>query len=270
MRVRQVERPRDDGFRSQLAPGLKASADAERLAEEIAFASARLAALAGSPSGLYGDAAALAREGDREEATWLALLIAYLGPLEEGEDPFAGVRAARVPWAGGSLPVLDGVALGPRTAHDAARGEATFAAYRAWAARAGSQADAFTGEAAWSPERRFARLYERLALPGLGRDARFELLATLGLLGVYELTPDAMHLGGPGETTVAAKRVLGIGDTLLLERRAAELADVCAVPLAALDVALWNWARPARATLGFPGLEPDDDASSRVAHALGL
>ncbi len=30
-------------------------------------------------------------------------------------------------------------------------------------------------------------MYERLALPGLHRDARFDLLVTLGALGVYEL-----------------------------------------------------------------------------------
>ena len=47
--------------------------------------------------------------------------------------------------------------------------------------RAGSQAAAFTGETAWTPERRFARVFERMALPGLHRDARFDLLVTLGL-----------------------------------------------------------------------------------------
>jgi len=51
---------------------------------------------------------------------------------------------------------------------------------------------------------------------------------------------------------VAAKRVFGIGDPFLLERRAADLAEACQVPLEALDLALFNWGRPedARATLG--------------------
>ena len=51
------------------------------------------------------------------------------------------------------------------------------AAYRQWAERAGSQAAGFAGEADWSPQRRFARVFERLALPGLSRATRFELLA---------------------------------------------------------------------------------------------
>jgi hypothetical protein len=269
MRVRHVARETDDGFRSQLVPGLKASGDAERLAEELAFASARYAVLAADPPGLYAE---VARASDPEEATWLAVLIAYLGPLDD-EDPFAGVRAAHTPWAGGELPQLDDVPLGPRTSHEPARGAATLAAYRAWAQRSGSQAAAFAGEAAWSPERRFGRLYERLALPGLGRDARYDLLVTLGQLGVYELNADALHFGGTDETTIAAKRVFGIGDTLLLERRAAALASACGVPLATLDVGLWSWSRSAprgRAALGFSGAEPDADVFERVAGALGL
>lgn len=289
VRVRHVARAVDDGFRSTLVAGLKASDDAARLAEEIAFATARLATLASEPPGLYANVAeaagsAVAPEGaaaavatspaataGREEATWLAFLIAYLGPLD-GEDPFAGVRAAHVPWASGELPSLDDVPLGPRTSHDPARGTATLAAYRAWAQRAGSQGAAFAGEAAWAPERRFARVFERLALPGLTRDARFDLLATLGALGVYELQAATLGFGGADETTVAAKRVFGIGDTLLLDRRAAELAAASDVPLAALDAALWNWSRPShagRATLGWPG-EPDPAVTERVAAALGL
>lgn len=275
VRVRQVAREQEDGFRSPLVPGVKASAAAERLAEEIAFACARLALLAADPPGLYAEVAAAA---DREEALWLAFLIAYLGPLD-GDDPFAGVRAARTPWAGGALPALDGVPLGPRTAHDPARGAATLAAYRAWAERAGSQDAAFAGEPAWSPERRFARAYERLALPGLHRDARFDLLVALGELGLHELRAGSLELGGADETTIAAKRVFGIADTMLLERRASELAAAGEVPLAALDLALWNWNRlpqpgaggeRPRATLGTPDAAPDADTYARVAAALGL
>ena len=275
VRVRQIAQEREDGFRSQLVPGVKASAAAERLAQEIAFACARLALLADDPPGLYGD---VARAGDREEAMWLAFLIAYLGPLEDG-DPFAGVRIARTAWASAELPLLDDVPLGPRTAHDPARGSSTLAAYRAWAERAGSQDAAYAGEPAWASERRFARAYERLALPGLHRDARFDLLVTLGQLGLQELRPGTLQLGAADETTVAAKRVFGIADTLLLERRAADLAAAGEVPLAALDLALWNWNRPprsgadgarVRATLGVPDVEPDADAYARIAAALGL
>ncbi len=269
LRVRHVAREHDDGFRSRLAPGLKASGDAERLARELAFANARLDVLATAPPGLYAEVAAAA---DREEALWLAFLIAYLSPLE-GEDPFAGVSAARTPWASGELPALEDAALGPRTAHEPGRGDATLVAYRAWTSRAGAQDAGFSGELGWTPERRFARTFERLALPGLSRDARFDLLVTLGALGVHELRPGALQLGGADETTVAAKRVFGIGDTLLLERRAADLAEACGLPLAALDLALWNWGRPsaqARATLGVPAAEPDADAFVRSGDALGL
>lgn len=282
MRVRQVAREQDDGFRSALIPGVKASAAAERLAEELAFAAARLALLAADPPGLYGDVAAAAGSqaagsAEREEALWLAFLTAYLCPLE-GDDPFGGVRTARTSWASGELPRLEDVPLGPRTAHDPLRGTATLAAYRAWAERAGSQDAAFAGESSWTPERRFARDYERLALPGLQRDARFDLLVTLGQLGLHDLRAETLQLGGADETTVAAKRVFGIADTLLLERRAGELAAAAQLPLAALDLALWNWNRlpqPAtgereRATLGAAGSEPDADAYARAAAVLGL
>lgn len=281
MRVRQIAREQDDGFRSELIPGVKASAAAERLAQELAFASARLALLAEDPPGLYGEvasaAAAPAGSAEREEALWLAFLIAYLCPLED-DDPFAGVRAAHTSWASRELPLLDDIPFGPRGAHDAARGPATLAAYRAWAERAGTQEAAFAGDASWTPERRFARVYERLALPGLHRDARFDLLLALGQLGVLDVRSDALQLGGADETTVAAKRIFGIADTLLLERRASELADAAQLPLAALDLGLWNWSRPPRpgsgererATLGAVGIEPDADAYARIAAALGL
>ena len=278
MRVRQVAREQDDGFRSRLIPGVKASAAAERLAEELAFATARLALLADDPPGLYAEVAVSPAAGspEREEALWIAFLVAYLCPLDS-DDPFAGVRAARTSWASGELPRLEDVPLGPRTAHDPARGTATLAAYRTWAERAGSQDAAFAGEPSWTPARRFARDYERLALPGLHRDARFDLLVTLGQLGLHELRAEALQLGGADETTVAAKRIFGIADTLLLERRAGELAAAAQLPLAALDLALWNWSRApqpggdrVRATLGASASEPDADAYARVAAALGL
>jgi len=282
MRVRQVAREQEDGYRCELSPGVKASAAAERLAEELAFAAARLTVLAEEPPGLYGEVAAAAASpadsGEREEALWLAFLIAYLGPLD-GDDPFAGVRTAHTAWAGGELPVLEDVPLGPRTAHDPARGTGTLEAYRAWAARAGSQDAAFAGERSWTAERRFARSYERLALPGLHHDARFDLLVTLGQLGLHDLRAGTLQLGGADETTVAAKRVFGIADTLLLERRASDLAEATELPLAALDLGLWNWNRPARpgsggerdrASLGAVGVEPDAGAYARVAAVLGL
>jgi hypothetical protein len=266
VRVHRLARGAEDGYSSPLVPGLRSSAEAERLACELAFAATRLRRLESAPPGLYGEIAD--PRGDVEERTWLAFLVAYLCPLDAAE-PFAALGAARTSWASGDAPRLEGAELGPRSAHDPARGTRTLDAYRAWAARAGSQEAALAGDPAWSPERRFARAYERLSLPGLHRNARFDLLVTLGALGVHELAPGALALGGGDETTLAAKRALGIGDALLLERRAAELAAGCGVPLAALDLGLHNWGRGARATLGL-GADADEDGELRERARAGL
>ncbi len=301
VRVRREGRAEDDGYRSTLVPGVRASADAGRLAEEIAFSSGRLLALAAEPPDLYGEVRALAA-GDLERATWTCFLIAYLSPLDD-DDPFAGIRLALaastadgVPMAAGEqaageLPDLEGIPLGPRTSHDRARGADTLIAYRQWVDRAGrtgapaqstagggasaggAQAVAFCGDPAWSPKRRFERLFERLALPGFGRMGRYDLLVTLGRLGLYELRPDSLHLSGAPSgdlTTLAAKRVFGIGDPLLLDRRAAALAEAVSVPVETLDLALANWASAQRATLGFPPETSDSGAGERAGDALGL
>jgi hypothetical protein len=260
VRVRRLERGADDGYRSPLVPGLKSSAEADRLADELAFAAARLSTLAGDPPGLYAEVADPGM--DLEERTWLAFLIAYVGPLD-GEGPFAEIARVRLPWAGAEPPALEEVLTGSRGAHDPARGARTIEAYRAWAERAGAQAAAFTGDPAWSPERRFSRVFERLALPGMHRDARFELLVSLGQLGLYELTAGALELGGENRVTLACKRALGIGDPLLLERRAADLAEAVGVPLAALHLGLHTWESGRRTTAG---VDPDPEA---VAQALG-
>ena len=268
VRVLRLARGADDGYRSPLVPGLHSSSDAERLAEELAFAARRLRLLSEDPPGLYAEVAD--PSADIEERSWLAFLIAYLCPLD-GEDPFASIGETRTSWRSGEYPQLDDVLTGPRAAHDPTRGRRTLDAYRAWAARSGSQAAAFTGEAAWSPQRRFARAFERLALPGFHRDARFDLLVTLGRLGVYDLTAGSLQLGGENEVTLAAKRLFGIGDQLLLERRAAELAAAADLPLEALDVGLDNWGRGERATLGLAELsEPDPEALETTRGTLGL
>lgn len=253
----------DDGYRSQFVPGLKATADAERLTVELAFASARLAQLAADPPGIYAEIAA---EPDPEEALWLGFLTAYLCPTE-GEDPFAAIAAAHVPWTSGELPNLD-VALGLRTSREATNGARAVLAYRAWAQRSGSQQAAFAGESAWKPERRFDRVFERLALPGFGRPGRYELLVSLGALGVVDLRPSSLQLTDDA-TTIAAKRVFGIGDKMLLERRARDLAHAAGLPIEALDLALFNWGAPpaGRATYG-SRVEVDDRAA--IADVLGV
>jgi hypothetical protein len=266
--VRRLSRAAEDGFRSALVPGLRSGADAQRLAEELAFAATRLERLAADPPGLYAEVADASHP--IEERSWLAFLIAYLGPTDD-EQPFAGIAQARTTWGSGEPPHLDDVVTGPRTAHEPGRGERTIGAYRAWAQRAGTQEAAYTGDAAWTPERRFARVFERLALPGLHRGARFDLLATLGRLGVYDLSGAALGLGGNDPVTLAAKRVLGIGDAMLLERRAADLAAACELPLEALDLGFHNWEVGARTGVGVDAsIEPDPALLDAAQGALGF
>jgi hypothetical protein len=266
MTIRHETRSADDGFRTPAAPGLRSSADAQRLAEEIAHASARLTALVGEPPGLY---AQVASEPDLEEATWLALLIAYIGPLEPPDDPFETVGDVRTGWQSGELPDLAGARLGPRSAHDEARGDSTLIAYRRWAERAGSQERAIVADPSWSDTQRFERAFGRLSLPGLDRRARYDLLVTLGALGRYQLTAPSLLLSEDDSVSRAAKRVFGIGDRLVLERRVAELAEASAVPVAAFDLALENWAAPEPIALGLPRVN-DAGALERARAALGV
>jgi len=271
MRVRKLTRAADDGYSSPLVPGLRATADAEQLAEEIGFATGRLGELAASPPGLYADAASAP---DRDEGVWLAAQIVLLGPAEEADDPFAALRDVVVPWAGGQAPALDDLTFGPRSPfRDAAQATRSLASLRSWAERNGGPAAALTGDAAWTAQRRFERLFERLGtVTGLGR-ARYDLLTVAGRLGLADVEAPSLLAGDNDDTTVAAKRVFGIGDRLLLDRRALELATEAEVPVAALDLALANLDRPAgrpRMTIGARADVADADAWARAATALGL
>src|SRR4051794_38438246 len=73
LRVRRESRAVEDGYQCELVAGLRASADAERLAEELAFSVQRLLAIASSPPGVYADVAS-AGVSDAAWATWAALL----------------------------------------------------------------------------------------------------------------------------------------------------------------------------------------------------
>lgn len=276
VRVRREARSQDDGYRNELVPGLRSSADAVRLVEEIGFASGRLLMLTAAPPGVY----AQARDcDDIEQATWMCFMCAYISPLQ-GAQPFAGVRQALVhSWASDELPDLEDVPLGPRSSHDPARGCETLLAYRRFVDHAGSQERAFTGEPEWTPQRRFERVFERLALPGFGRVGRYDMLVTLGRLGLYELRADSLHLAtrsprAPSDTSdqtlQAAKRVFGIGDPLLLERRAQVLAEAISAPIEALDLALANWGAEERATLGMAADTRDAHTVERASAALDL
>jgi hypothetical protein len=266
VRVIREARAADDGYRCVLVPGLRAEVEARSLAAEIGFATGRLALLAADPPGLFRVAAG---EADVEEATWLVFLITHLSPVE-GDDPFAGIRAARTSWASGAAPALGAARLGPRTSVDAARSPRTADAYRRWAASAGSQQAAFSGDAGVTPQRRFERIYERLSLPGFGRQGRFDLLTTLGHLGLYELRAPGLLLTENDATSVAAKRVFGIGDRMNLERRAGALAEAAGAPFEALDLALESWAGGRRLTLGVPADTSDAAAEAAMLAALEL
>src|SRR3954452_4307244 len=123
--TRKLARAEDDGYRNTLVPGLRATADAERLAGALLIAADRL-----EPPGPYE---AVATEPDREQASWLAFLLALIGPdAPELQD---AVIAAAPRWTDGEVPDLP---------QGQARG---VAAYRQWAERAGSQASGYLGEA---------------------------------------------------------------------------------------------------------------------------
>ena len=214
--TRKLARAADDGYRNPLVPGLKATADAERLAGALTQAMYRL-----EPPGPYPF---LAEEPDREQATWLAFLIALAPELREQ------IETAR--------PAYD---ADPELPAAKAR---TIAAYKAWVERQGTQEQAFTGEPSWTPERRFERVFERLALPGFTRASRYDLLTALGAAGVYPLTANAVHFIEDDATTLAAKRALVSGDRMLLERRAKDFAEAAELPIAALDRGLAVWGTP--------------------------
>ena len=165
--TKRVARAADDGYRNPLVPGLRATADAERLATALAWADARLE--------FPGPHPAVAEEPVQDEAFWLAFLLALVPP--GAHELHEAIVASRPSWSSAEAPEIPGA--DPRT----------IPAYRAWAERAGSQAEAFLGEPAWSPERRFGRAFERLALPGLNRTARYELLLTLGAAGTADSPP---------------------------------------------------------------------------------
>lgn len=243
--TKRLARATDDGWRSPLVPGVRATADAERLAAALAVADARLEPPGPSP--------AVAAAPDAEHATWLAFLLSLAGP-DRPELRQALEAAAPAPDA----------AAGASGLGEAA--ERTISAYHAWVQRQGSQAAAIAGEPSWTPERRFARVFDRLSLPGFGRAARFEFLLTLGAAGTFELAADTLHVAVAHDdpTTLAAKRALSSGDAMLLERRAAELAEATGVVLGALDrgFALWD---------GTAALDaPDDDRLALIRAALRL
>ncbi|MFL5846706.1 MAG: hypothetical protein ACJ762_18645 [Solirubrobacteraceae bacterium] len=262
IRVRRVERAPEDGYDNVLVPGLRSSIDGARFADELAFSVARLEELASSPPGLYAE---VAGASDIGEAVWLAFLIAYVSP-GRGGDPWSDIESARA----GNWPHVHG---GPRTGFDARRAEATVDGFRSWLESRGGAEAALGGEPDWEPSRRFARTFERITLPGFPRGAKYDFLVSLGALGRVPVEATTLAVGKDAMDPVisAAKRVLGIGDAMNLERRAADLARGTGVPFAALDLALFNFgaAEDERATMA-ARVTADPERRAQIAKALDV
>jgi hypothetical protein len=282
MRVKQATRHAGDGWTNDLLPGLRSSLEARGLITELARAQARLVRLQADPPGPYATVRALAAgdERDREEAAWLLFQIAYYGPLE-GNEPFATIDELLVRWDD-PLPdaaALEAAKVGPRGSHAADRGPTTLQAYRDWATKTGGQLKGL-GTGGPDPARRFDAAYRALALPGLHRDARFELLVTLGRFELLDVAPWSLLLdqsrNGRDPLSVAAKRAFLTGDAVLLQRRFGAFVRALGVPVAACDLGFLNWELGPGPTAprgyleaGVPA-DPDPAEVSRFAAALGL
>lgn len=243
----KLQRHADDGFSSELLPGVRSSAAALDLARELVTAEARLEALPSS----QGWEVVAAHAGEPAKAFIVALTLAVASP--DGPGGSAPTVAAALAALQAGVPELDDVAgvaaaselavvldAGPRgpRAHDASA--LALAAPAALSQRhGGSLETALAGDANWTPERRFARLLDRLALKGLPRAVRYDTLVGLARCGALPVKADALHLGSD-QVTDAAKRLFAVADVALLERRAAALADATGVTFDALELALWN------------------------------
>ncbi len=87
----------------------------------------------------------------------------------------------------------------------------------------------------------------------------------LGSLDVFDLRPWSLHLSDAMDpTTIAAKRVFGIGDAMNLQRRASDLANAAGVPMEALDLGLLNWSRPEGERIT-AGVRDVDDSARRAS-----
>ena len=154
LRVRREERAAEDGYSSPLMPGVRASADAPRLAEEIAFSSGRLLALRDRPRRASTPSSAAGGGGHSSTRTWIVL--PYRLPLArlQGDEPFAASarpcgcadRDERVELGELSTRCPSGHAR----SHDPARGTRTLLAYRQWVQRAAARRRAFSGDPTWS------------------------------------------------------------------------------------------------------------------------
>ena len=129
----------EDGYGSPLLPGLRASADAARLADEIAFSAGRLLVLRAEAPWAARPlrAGALAdRRRISSGATWTCFLTAYLLPVGRPGAVRAGIRQALQIRARRAARPLRDPARSAHLTRSGARRRGTLDAYRQWVAQA--------------------------------------------------------------------------------------------------------------------------------------
>ncbi len=175
----------------------------------------------------------LARDGDIEEATWLAFLAIHFGPDDRrpterwrstrlvygsfGGEPLTWCRVSAEPGVlsatvAGNEDVAGTLRFGNHRKYESPRQIAwVLSSYVAGiASRSGiRQALLFEGSDP-TAQARFDRLFKELTfIPRFGRTARFDFLTTLGNLGVYEMEPPSLYLDGATGPKRGAEAVLG-------------------------------------------------------------
>lgn len=209
------------------------------------------------------------RQGDKEEATWLAFLATHFGRKQD-EDPWRSTRSIYSGFGEGRLswelvvtaPVnitnvcsrhteecrhlkfanhrkFETPQVGHRFGIDAVLGSYVAGIIKN---TGGSQATFFSAPDE-SAERRFERLMRELRfVTRFGRTARFDFLTLLGNLGVYELRPGRIYLDGATGPLRGARMMFGNDvDVRTLEESAKEMARRLDVPIQAVEDALCNW-----------------------------
>ena len=217
LRVSRLERGEDDGYRSAIVPGVKSSADALRLAHELAFAAARLE--------LLSLESARALPGGRAEAVTSRSGPGWRSwsPTWPRANPRTRLRAsgrsgptgppARCPRSTTSRPDPGALTSRPGGGRPSRRTEPGPSAPAA--SRPRSPATRRGPRSAVSPGCSSAWPFPACT----GTPATSCSFRSAGW-GSMSCGAGTLAFGGENPVTHAAKRALGIGDPLLLERRA--------------------------------------------------
>jgi alpha-glutamyl/putrescinyl thymine pyrophosphorylase-like protein len=211
-----------------------------------------------------------AHAGRRDEATWLAFLVTFFGPDERRGHPdtwlaarsvYSGFDDGRIGWrAVSGNPALlaelcarhaESYEQLPRGNHrkyepkrvDHRHGLAeSVRSFVELVMRHGGIEGLFGGDNA-SAEERFDRLMRELSgIVRFGRTGRFDFLALLGDLFVWELRAGRLYLSGATGPLDGARRMLGrSGPIYELDRELTDFALRLGVPIQAIEDALCNW-----------------------------